>query len=96
MTGTNFKDYGINILPAKDGDTTASDTVVDLSKMKKGFILSRIVVSDDAAADDSTFSDSEIAKIKKTLGVEDIPDEEAEKFGLKDHPLHKDHLKQAP
>jgi hypothetical protein len=94
MTGTNFKDYGINIISTKDGDDATNTTGIDLSKIKKGFLLSKIDISSPETASDAEYSDEQIAEIKKALGAEEIPDEEAEKFGIKEHPLHKKHLDQ--
>lgn len=78
----------------EDKEVVEAPSTIDLSQIKKGFLLSRIEVSSDGATNDPVYSESEIAKIKNDLGAEEIPHDEAQKFGLEDHPLHREHMEQ--
>lgn len=89
MEKKSFKDFGIDV----EQPTPEEVTSVDFSQMKNGFYLSKIDVSGNEPANESDFSEIEIAKIKKDLGAEEIPKDEAEKFGLEDHPLHIEHMR---
>jgi hypothetical protein len=95
MPNTDFEKYGVQVLANENDDAAQTDQgSVDISQMKKGFVLSKIAITDITPANEDTFSEEEKEKIKKALGAEKIPDDEAEKFGLMDHPLHKEHMSQ--
>jgi hypothetical protein len=93
MSDAGFTNYGITVEPTTDIGGEEKDSAVAFSDLKKGFLLSKIDVTQEAASSEK-FTDDDIAKIKAALGAEEIPDEEQEKFGMKDHPLHVEHLKQ--
>ena len=67
---------------------------IDISKISKDFLLSRIDVSSNETSNDDTYTESDIAKIKNELGAIEIPPDEEEKFGLRDDQYHKEHLSQ--
>jgi hypothetical protein len=96
MANTDFEKYGVKVLADDTADGAANaQGGVNISEMKKGFVLSRIDVSGNEPANEADFSEAEIAKIKKDLGAEEIPDDEKEKYGMVDDPFHLDHMKQA-
>jgi len=68
---------------------------IDLSKISKDFLLSRIDVTSNETTKEAVFSEEDIANLRKTLGVEEIPEEDQKKFGMLDHELHEEHLRQA-
>ena len=73
-----------------------SGASIDFSKMENSFHLSRIDVSELVSANDEHIDgDEERARLAKTgITIEAFTPDEEEKFGLKDHPLHKEHLSQ--
>ncbi len=104
MEKKSFEDYGIQVEQGVNEDAPTS-AVSDLQE--KGERSSKLFFSEFANYDVNPEHPDQSEAIKtdpsemlrslraSNIEIEEIPADEAEKFGLKDHPLHTDHLRHA-